>query len=153
MRADQAASADYIILLGGDPTRVQRACEAFNKGVSKHLLITGRGDAWTNREVLIREGVPDEAIEVEDTSASTIENARFCAPILRRAKAKKAAIVTSWYHSARAYATFHHEIPEIQFISLPEGRNPQRAQYERSIARLEVLKRIGYFVRYGVPLH
>jgi uncharacterized SAM-binding protein YcdF (DUF218 family) len=115
-------------------------------------LVSGCGDASVNRDLLVALGVPQTAISMEPRSHSTLENARYAAPLLRKAGARKVAIVTSWYHSSRAYATFCHEAPDLTFISLPVASQVDKAPYEQSCQRWELLKKVWYLVRYGVPL-
>jgi uncharacterized SAM-binding protein YcdF (DUF218 family) len=66
-------------------------------------------------------------------------------------------IVTSWYHSRRALRSFQHFAPDIQFYSRPAyAQNEQRLDVaeenkaRQRRVRLEYVKLIGYWVRYGV---
>ena len=153
VRNDSKVASDFLVVLGGVDSRVRYAARCYKEGIAPRILVTGYGDAFRNRDLLVRLGVPTEAIEVEALSHSTLENARFATPILRNAGARKATIITSLYHSSRAYATFRHEMPEVEFLSLPADDQFCKDAEARYYARLDILKRIWYFMRYGVPLH
>src|SRR6266446_5734551 len=68
---------------------------------------------------LVRAGVPQDAIELEDRSRTTKENAEFTTRMLQQRGVRRAIIVTSWFHSRRALNSFLSFAPEIQFSSLP----------------------------------
>ncbi len=151
-------NADAIVLLGGGAgERPPRAAELFREGAAPKVIVSGEGDCGYNQQVLLKSGVPADAIQVEPNSRNTRENAAFTVPLLRSLGAKRVIIVTSWYHSRRAWRCFAHEAPDVTFLSRPaygtaENRadsiegNPAR----KSRVRLEYLKLLGYWVRYGI---
>ena len=148
-------SADMILILGGGQhERPQRAAELFHQHAAPRIIISGAGDHEINRQILIRAGVPAAAIEVESESATTRENARFALKLLRAEKVRKVILVTSWYHSRRALATFEHFAPELTFYSRPSYFGFAREEWQRTglgrRMRLEFLKLPGYWLRYGV---
>lgn len=152
MRVDAIVPSDFIIVPGGSQSRARFAACCFHEGIAPRILVTGRDDASINHDLLIKLGVPPSAIFVESDSRSTLENARFSAPILRKTEAQTVTIVTSLYHSSRALATFHHELPAVRFVSLPMDCQFDKDSFEPHYARLEVVKRVWYFVRYGIPI-
>ena len=99
-------------------------------------------------------GVPANAIEMETRSRTTRENAQFTVNLFREQKLKRVILVTSWYHSRRAVACFRHYAPEIKFYSRPSYFASARADWSHnrigSRIRLEYVKLIGYWIRYGV---
>lgn len=116
--------ADAIVLLGcrigpeGRPMipamrRAKVAASAYHRGVAPVIVASG-GRRWgahpeassLKRELML-EGVPEAAIIEELCSLSTHENAVFSAAILRRLGARRAAVVTCWWHMPRALANFH----------------------------------------------
>jgi uncharacterized SAM-binding protein YcdF (DUF218 family) len=116
-------SADAIVLLGcrigpsGRPLlpamrRAETAARAYHRGVAPVLVVSGgrrwgeHAEATALARELGREGVPESAIVEELCSLSTHENAVFSAAILRRLGARRAAIVTCWWHMPRALANF-----------------------------------------------
>jgi uncharacterized SAM-binding protein YcdF (DUF218 family) len=149
------ASADVIIVLGGGShERPLRAAELFRQHAAPRILVTGAGDDEINRLLLISNGVPASAIEIENKSMTTRENAEFSIKLLRAEKIRSAILVTSWYHSRRALKTFEHYAPEIKFYSRPSYFGFARKDWKKlGIAkrmRLEFLKLPGYWIRYRV---
>lgn len=146
--------ADLIILLGGGAhERPDQAARLFLNHDAPRILISGAGDDTNNRRVLIRDGVPARAIELESKSKSTRENARFCTPILHAEKVRTVIIVTSWYHSRRALKTFEHFDPDIRFYSRPSYFDFKRSQWNHDFSRRiywEYVKLPGYWVGYGI---
>ena len=148
-------NADVIVILGGGShERPLRALELYHAGSAPRFLISGKGDAEINRQILRRAGVPASAIELEDQSTTTHENAEFSLERLRAEHVHSAIIVTSWYHSRRALNTFEHVGPDIQFYSRPSYFAYAREDWVRlgihKRMRLEFLKIPGYWLRYGV---
>jgi uncharacterized SAM-binding protein YcdF (DUF218 family) len=148
-------SADVIVVLGGGShERPLRAAELFRQRAAPRILITGAGDDEINRQLLISNGVPAGAIEVENKSLTTRENAEFSVQRLRAEKVRSAILVTSWYHSRRALATFEHYAPELKFYSRPSYFAFASDDWKKSginrRMRLEFLKLPGYWLRYGI---
>jgi len=146
--------ADAIVVLGGAVDRAARAAELFQAGEASRVLVCGTGDWMINSLYLKQHGVPLDKITVESESTTTRDNARFSAPILRRMKAERVILVTSWYHSRRAMACFKHESAEIEFYSRPSyfgyPGKASRSRYVDAMRRIEVVKLFGYAVRYGI---
>jgi len=148
-------SADVIVVLGGgNHERPLRAAELFGQRAAPRLFIAGAGDDEINRQILISNGVPAGAIEVENQSMTTQANAGFTLKRLRAEKVRRVILVTSWYHSRRALKTFEHYAPEIQFYSRPSYYAFARDDWNKPginrRMRLEFLKLPGYWIRYGV---
>ena len=79
-----AAVADVIIVVGGGShERPLRAAQLFQQHAAPRILITGAGDDGINRQLLLAHGVPARAIEVENKSTTTRENAEFTLQRLR----------------------------------------------------------------------
>jgi uncharacterized SAM-binding protein YcdF (DUF218 family) len=149
------ASADVIVVLGGgEHERPARAAELFKQHVAPRILISGAGDDGINLRLLLQAGVPASAIEVENRSLTTRENAEFSIKLMRAEKVHSVILVTSWYHSRRALRTFEHFAPDIKFYSRPSYYAFARADWKKlginRHMRLEFLKLPGYWVRYGV---
>jgi uncharacterized SAM-binding protein YcdF (DUF218 family) len=146
--------ADVIVVLGGGShDRPERAMEFFKKGVAPRIIVSGFGDCEIDRRLLMKAGVPANAIEMENQSRTTKENAEFTIKLLRKEKLNRAVIVTSWYHSRRALATFRHFAPEIKFYSRPSYFSFARKDWSRYFAKriyLEYAKLPDYWIRYGV---
>ncbi len=149
------ASAGAIIMLGGDAFgRSQRVAELYNAGKAPVIVISGSGDFADARQRLEAGSVPEKAIQIENKSQNTMENAEYSVTLLRRAGITNAIIVTSWFHSRRALGCFRKVAPEIQFYSRPSYFGLYRSDWARNDVgdhiRAEYLKLLGYWVRYGV---
>jgi uncharacterized SAM-binding protein YcdF (DUF218 family) len=148
--------ADVIVVLGGGghEQRAERAAELFRQRAAPRILITGAGDDEINRLILLQQGVPAGAIEVEGDSTTTRENAEFTLRRLRAENVRRVVLVTSWYHARRALKTFEHYAPGLEFYSRPSYAAFDRADWARHGSgrrmRLEFLKLPGYWLRYGI---
>lgn len=147
--------ADVIVVPGGDgPRRAWRAAEIYRAGAAPLVLVTGFGDCGDIRDLMVRDGVPADVIQVECAALSTWENATFSAPLLATMGARRAILVTSWFHSRRALATFRRVMPRLRLISTPAEPTQSFWDVLRSDEGPAVMKeyaKIGwYFVRYGV---
>jgi uncharacterized SAM-binding protein YcdF (DUF218 family) len=147
--------ADAMIVLGGGwNERPDRAAELFREGAAPRIILSGEGDCETNLLLLVKAGVPENAVETECKARSTRENALFTLPMLRKAGARRVILVTTWYHSRRALACFRHYAPDIEFYSRPSLYACDRADWsQKAVApyiRKEFAKLPGYWVCYGV---
>lgn len=148
-------TADVIVVLGGGShERPEYAATLFKAGAAPRILLSGAGDDEINRRILLKAGVPPEAIQVEGKSTTTKENAEFSVKLLCTQKCQRVILVTSWYHSRRALMTFQHETPDLRFYSRPSHFADRRADWQaQKLGRriyLEYAKLPGYWVRYGV---
>jgi len=148
-------SADVIVILGGGShERPLRAVELFQHHAAPRIIITGAGDDAINRQLLLKSGVPASAIQVENKSLTTRENAEFTLQLLRAENVHSVILVTSWYHARRAQKTFEHYASELKFYSRPSYFAYAREDWKRlGIHKrmwLEFLKLPGYWIRYGV---
>jgi uncharacterized SAM-binding protein YcdF (DUF218 family) len=147
--------ADAMVVLGGGSAeRPERAAKLFKDHAAPRILVSGQGDCEVNRQLLIEDGVPAKAIEMETQSHTTRENAQFTVKLLREQKLRRVILVTSWYHSRRALVCFRHYAPEIKFYSRPSYVAYARTDWSgRRFARrvyLEYPKLFGYWIGYGV---
>jgi len=147
--------ADALVVLGGGSyERPERAVELFKEGAAHNIICSGNGDSYANAKRMMSMGVPAGLIEREDKSTNTQQNATFTIAMLRAQHIRSAIIVTSWYHSRRALATFRHYAPEIKFYSRPSYFGYQRSEWNKEGVkkwfRSEYLKIPGYWIRYGI---
>jgi uncharacterized SAM-binding protein YcdF (DUF218 family) len=152
---DGFVKADVMVVLGGGShDRPERAAELFREHAAPRILVSGLGDCRIYRRSLIDIGVPAGAIQMEDQSRTSRENAIFTVKLLRRLGVRRVIIVTSWYHSRRALACFEHYGPEIEFYSCPAYFGYARADRARGRlghrVYLEYPKLLGYWMCYGV---
>jgi len=122
---DNAQEADAILVLGSGLSRNGRpgwaltrrsshAAELWHAGYADTIVCTGgiadnqtRSEADGCREVLMRRGVPQSAILLEERSASTEENALFSETILVENNINSIILVTDSYHIFRAGYIFN----------------------------------------------
>jgi uncharacterized SAM-binding protein YcdF (DUF218 family) len=147
--------ADAILVLGGEtPRRSAKAADLFKAGLAPRVVVSGGGDAPIIRRYLIQEGVPAERIFLEDRSTTTWENALFVTPLLRTWGARRVLLVTSWFHTRRAVATFRRAAGDIRFspvaaeYSWAAYRSPWWEQ-TKDVCR-EYAKIGAYVIRHGV---
>lgn len=149
------AKADVIVVLGGETlNRSSRAIELFQRGAASHILISGAGDAELIERRLLAAGIPRSAVAKEASSATTWENAILTARVLRSTHARRVILVTSWFHTRRASATFRHVMPEIEFFPAAARQDwsthvHYKVERIRTLSR-EYLKLFWYLPRYGV---
>lgn len=123
MAQAEATTFDVAVILGAAVDGAGRASPAllrrvahgvglFHGGRVGHLLMSGGGarpghrEAMVMREAAMAAGVPHHALLVEDQSRSTLENARFCKPIIEANAWRRIVVVTDGYHLPRALYTF-----------------------------------------------
>jgi uncharacterized SAM-binding protein YcdF (DUF218 family) len=149
-------TGDVIVVLGGgaDQGRPEQAAELFKSGRAPVILVSGRGDYEPTVRLLNKNNVPNDAIKIESTSKSTLENAKFSVSMLRGMGAHSVIIVTSWYHSRRALACFRHVAPDLKFYSCPSYRGYQPREWSHysmtGYVGTEYVKLLGYWLWYGV---
>ncbi|KAB2663935.1 YdcF family protein [Brucella tritici] len=151
---DDGGKADVIVVPGGDgPPRAVEAARLWKEGRSPVILVTGDGDCLSNKRIMVRNGVKPSAIVVECQSGSTWQNARFSAPVMREIQARSAVIVTNWYHSRRAIASFRAACPQMRFISFPIGGDGGRAGFPTTPADMELVvkeyMKLGWYLLSG----
>lgn len=130
--ADDGASAEYAIILGGCPEecalRARAAAELYREGRVRYFIPSG-GVQWDTpdgnkvveslymKRVLLDEGVPNNAIIVEDGARTTKENMIFSSLIMTRKAPsypdKDVIIVTSFYHMKRSLALAKTFLPRM----------------------------------------
>lgn len=147
--------ADVMVVLGGGlGERPERAAELFKEHAAPRIIVSGLGDCEINQRILLKANVPDGAIQLEDKSRTTRENAELTIRLLRAENARRVILVTSWYHSRRALLCFEHYAPEIQFYSRPSYFAYARATWPHKKVEhriyLEYPKLAGYWLYYGV---
>ena len=166
---DNAQEADLIVVLGaglrrdGSPgfaltRRANHAAELYFQGLAPRILCTGaqadfypRSEAEGCQEVLQRQGIPANAILLEETSHSTEENAIQTQNIMTDAQWESLIIVSDSYHVYRANHLF--QSVGIQTYTSPVPFNQIRGfpSYAYSLAR-EVLAVHWQFVKDALNL-
>lgn len=127
--ADVMKPADVIVILAGEETeRVEYGITLFKDGWARKdkIILAGGPVVWQYswaslmQEHAISLGIPKNATILEDQSKTTEEDAFFTKQILDEHKYKSCILVTSPYHSRRAYKIFKKIMgDDITIISAP----------------------------------
>jgi uncharacterized SAM-binding protein YcdF (DUF218 family) len=113
--SDPLAPADAIVAISGDATgaRVETAIALWKGRYAPLLVFSGASldpesapSAELMKREAVRRGIPDDAIVVEGTAATTEENAARVAEVMRKRGLHTAILVTSPYHQRRAALLF-----------------------------------------------
>ena len=142
---DQPEKADIIFVPGnGFPQMAERAAQLYKEGYAPYILPSGRysitlgkfvgvqshqeiydGEYETEWEflksVLMKNGVPEEAILREDQATFTYENAIYSRQVTDRAgiQVNKAILCCKPYHARRSLLYYQLLYPETQFFVRP----------------------------------
>ncbi|MBU1027372.1 MAG: YdcF family protein [Candidatus Margulisbacteria bacterium] len=112
--SDKLKPADIIIVPSGDDNgeRVNSAVKLYKQGLASKILMSGgplqwrlTSATWMKKHAMAL-GVPEKDILLEEKSDSTIDNANFCLPIVKKQGAKSVILVTSPTHTRRAKRTY-----------------------------------------------
>ena len=118
-RQAELAPADAIVVMGaaqynGRPSpvlrsRLETALDAYERGLAPVVIVTGgnqAGDAFTEagtgRDYLVDQGVPSEAILVDDRSTNSEQNLRNAAALARERGITSVLIVSDGFHLFRS---------------------------------------------------
>lgn len=146
-RSETPQQADLILVLGGNfyGPRVLKAAELVSRGYAPLVLISGapyrgRPEGEFAITFLAQQGYRTNLFESFGHHArSTIEEAIALRPELRRRGVKHVILVTSAYHSRRAWLVFELVSPGIRFTSVPApdpSYQPSRWWTDESSSRL-----------------
>lgn len=119
--------ADIVLVFGSEDVRIaDRAVEVFKKGHAPYILFSGKSghksrgillksEAETMSDIARKEGVPLEAIFIEDQSTNTGENIVFSRALLERKRiaVQKIICVTKPYMERRVLASMQAQWPEV----------------------------------------
>ncbi len=127
--------ADLIFVLGSSDVRVAKyAATLYKQGFAPYILFSGSGSIHNHkkeREIFKgtteadvfaslseKEGVPKEAILIENQSQNTGENYKFSKEIIEEnnLKVNKVIAVQKPYMERRTYATGKIQWPDVEFI-------------------------------------
>lgn len=130
---DELKPADVIVVLAGEETeRVEYGAKLFRDGwARKDKVIMAGGPlvwkySWASlmQDHAVYLGIPKNAILLEDKSRTTEEDAIFTKEIMNKHGYKSCILVTSPYHSRRAFRIFAKIMgAEIKIISAPSEEN------------------------------
>ena len=147
------ARADAIVVLGGDgPRRAAQAASLYRTGIAPFILVSGDGDCRDIERLLVIDGVPPSAIAIECGSRTTWENAEYSKPILEVRGVRRAVLVTSWFHTLRAFYCFDLLAPAIDWMTAPAERDIPLSRLMHDVEGRQILKE--YFkIAWYAPRH
>ena len=152
---DHAQPAETIIVQGSGLRRDGRpgdalyrrsvwAAQLYEQGYAPNIICTGgvgegrtRSEADACREVLVNNGVPFEAVYLEERSRSTEENALFAQEIMEANAWQTALLVTDSFHMLRANWIF--DSVGIDHFRSPVPRDWVRDYYYNRHRNREIL--------------
>ena len=107
---DSGTAADAIVILGRGPLfdkqRINLATELWQAKRAPMIFMSGRGDAYRTIEELETKGIPKQALDGENCSVSTQENAIFTAAVLQPRGIRKILLITDKPHMLRSLLVF-----------------------------------------------
>lgn len=128
-------AADAIVAVsGGDTTsRTDEAIELYKQGWAPLVIFsgaardtTGPSNAKSMRSYAIANGVPENAILIEESSRDTSENAANTAKLIAGRDLRRMILVTSGYHQRRASLEFSAKLgPQITIVNHPTSHDKQ----------------------------
>jgi uncharacterized SAM-binding protein YcdF (DUF218 family) len=107
--------------------RIEHGRRLYEAGYAPLIALTGgsrgeglREEARVAEEILLADGMPPEAILVEDRSQNTVENVAYIAPALHERGVESILLVTSPFHEWRAgqiaaaygFTVYHAPVPD-----------------------------------------
>ncbi|MDQ1470010.1 MAG: hypothetical protein QOJ99_1490 [Bryobacterales bacterium] len=152
---------DTLIVLGSDQTapgvpgissywRSFYAVLVWRGGHFHRVIVTGKDVAGSMRDFMAAEGVPRDAITVENAANSTRENALFTARVLKGEFGRN-VLLTSDYHSQRALRAFRTAGVTLTALPYPDARKRINSLMNRwdifCVLSLETAKTVYYRAR------
>jgi len=115
---------------GGTEERVQHAVDVFKQGLAKHLILSSGyvysfSEADVMKTLAVEQGVPSDAIVLEQRSTDTHENVEFVNGILQQHGWRSVLLISSPYHMRRAVLAWRKAAPGVQVIPAA----PPRSQF------------------------
>ncbi|MFR7973488.1 MAG: YdcF family protein [Lacrimispora saccharolytica] len=174
---DQPQKADVIFVPGnGWPQMARRAAELWKEGTAPWILPSGRysitkgkfsgvrtmeerypGPYETEwkflRDVLIKEGVPGEAILKEDQASYTYENAIFSRQVTDAAgiQVRRGIICCQSHHARRCRMYYQLLYPDTEFLVVPSNTEVAKENWYRSEHGIDLV--LGEVERCGGQFH
>lgn len=161
---DRRAPADMAIVFGMNSPELPVACalEVFHAGLVRLLLFTGghnerlgRAEAHEMAELARRDGIPDDAILIEDQARNTEENIRFSRRLLEDrlgpGAVRSVMLLTIHYHLRRARLAARRHFPadvDLSWTCYPSRHYTSRNWFEVEKGRRDVKAEIDKIRRY-----
>ena len=140
---------DVILVLGGgNDERPREALRLSREYPEVPFVVTG--DSGIMLAPLLKAGISKSNIHHEQAATSTVENAKFTDPILKKLGAQRVVLVTNWFHAQRSLAVFRRHQPGREFAAAFEPRPNKMSNWHRYASRRERLAALVYLVRDGI---
>lgn len=132
------SKADAIVAISGGETdaRTREAVNLYQAGWAPHLIFSGAAadssgpsNARAMANAAVAAGVPSIAIQLDEASANTEQNAANVAAIIAQKHYHSIILVTSPYHQRRAYIVFRRALGKTFTI---ENHSSYDQQWRRS---------------------
>ncbi|WP_068617396.1 YdcF family protein [Paenibacillus tuaregi] len=160
--------ADVGIILGaalwgdepspGLKERLEQGLKEYRAGMFQYFIVSGGRDTVRSRlteaegmaSYLQRQGVPKEAIILENQATNTYENLEYSSRLMQERKLSNAVIVTHTFHAARALEMAHflnYMDPQLSVVEskvMPKAPNTIREILAYTKWQLN---------RFGIPIH
>ncbi len=128
---------------GGYQERVKQAVDLYRQGLATHVVFSSGyvfafREAEIMRDLAVANGVPADAIVLEQRAANTYENVVYSNQILASNGWHRVLLVSSPYHMRRALLTWHRAAPDVVVVPTPV---PKSQFYEHGTgANLEQIR-------------
>jgi uncharacterized SAM-binding protein YcdF (DUF218 family) len=160
---DPLEKVDAIVVVsGGDnDARISKGVQLYKEGWAPVLIFSGaaaEGDvsnAQAMATIAARDGVPEDAILIEERSKTTAENATFTSDLLKQKGYNSFILVTSPYHQRRTYELFKKEnsLAKIVNQSALDSSWRKKGWWQTNVGRFLTVGEIGKtLVIYGQEL-
>ena len=121
---DKLGKVDAIVVISGGDTdsRVKEGIALYRDSWAPKIIFSGAAasgevsNALAMARIAIRQGLPVDAILIEEEAKTTTENAINVAKLLKTNNYKSIILVTSPYHQRRAYSSFRTELGKDYLI-------------------------------------
>jgi uncharacterized SAM-binding protein YcdF (DUF218 family) len=147
--SDPGGTADAIVILGrGDsltPSRVELADRLWQEHRAPLIFASGIYDAPKMVDMLQQQGIPAAALDGEECSRTTFENAKFTAEVLEPRGIRSIILVTDAPHMLRSLLTFR----SVGFRVIP-ATSSALAELNRSDRTSLVLREYFGLFSYGI---
>ncbi len=108
-RQDDPVPADLIVCLMSGKHRVAKAARLYHKGFADTILLTVKETA----DVLVRQGVPECAIQLAPGVRTTFEEATAASEFVRKNRAAVVLVVSDPFHLARVRWSFEKAFHDL----------------------------------------
>ncbi len=141
---DRVSEADLIVVFGNTvnpdgtlssrlESRLERARDVYESGAAPLVFVSGglgregHEEALAMKQYLLAEGIPSQAIVVDQDGYSTYKTARNASAYMTCHRLSRVILVTQYYHIARARLAFgRFGVPSLQHSCARMG--PERSE-------------------------